>query len=50
MLAEFLDLPKSQTSSVSNDLAVGGMTLYRKGDHGTEVIESDFPVVTTMTV
>ncbi len=48
MLAEFLDLPQVTNIIRFSDLAVDGMTLYRKGDHGTEVIGIKLPAVVTV--
>ena len=48
MLAEFLDLPQVTNIIRFSDLAVDGMTLYRKGDHGTEVIGIKLPALVTV--
>ena len=48
MLAEFMDLPQVTNIIRFSDLAADGMTLYRKGDHGTEVIGIKLPAVVTV--
>lgn len=48
MLAEFLDLP--QVTNVSKIVSTGtsNLTVHRRGDHGSEVIELSLPAVLTV--
>ena len=48
MLAEFLELPQVTNIIRFGDLAADGLTVYRKGDHGTEVIGLKLPAVVTV--
>ena len=48
MLAEFLGLPQVTNIIRFGDLAADGMTLYRKGDNGTEVLGLKLPAVVTV--
>ncbi len=48
MLAEFLELPQVTNIIRFGDLAADGLTVYRKGDHGTEVLGLKLPAVVTV--
>ncbi len=48
MLAEFLGLPQVTNIIRFSDVSEQNITLYRKGDHATEVLEMDLPGVVTV--
>ena len=48
MLAEFLGLPQVTNIIRFSDVSEQSITLYRKGDHGTEVLEMELPGVVTV--
>ncbi|MBC8259392.1 MAG: electron transfer flavoprotein subunit beta/FixA family protein [SAR324 cluster bacterium] len=48
MLAEFMGLPQVTNIIRYSDLSEQNITLYRKGDHGTEVVEMNLPGVVTV--
>ena len=48
MLAEFLDLPQVTNIIRFSDLSDQKITLYRKGDHATEVLEMNLPGLVTV--
>ena len=48
MLAEFLDLPQVTNIIRFSDVSAQKITLYRKGDHATEVLEMELPGVVTV--
>ena len=48
MLAEFLDLPQVTNIIRFSDISDQKITLYRKGDHATEVVEMDLPGLVTV--
>ncbi len=48
MLAEFLDLPQVTNIIRFSDLQESGIKLFRKGDHGTEVLEMTLPGMITV--
>ncbi|MED6339560.1 MAG: electron transfer flavoprotein subunit beta/FixA family protein, partial [SAR324 cluster bacterium] len=48
MLAEFLGLPQVTNIIRYSDVSDQKMTLYRKGDHATEVLEMELPGVVTV--
>jgi electron transfer flavoprotein beta subunit len=48
MLAEFLGLPQVTNIIRFSDVSEQNITLYRKGDHATEVLEMELPGVVTV--
>ena len=48
MLAEFLDLPQVTNIIRFSDVSDQKITLYRKGDHATEVLEMNLPGLITV--
>jgi electron transfer flavoprotein beta subunit len=48
MLAEFLGLPQVTNIIRFSDVTEQNITLYRKGDHATEVLEMELPGVVTV--
>jgi electron transfer flavoprotein beta subunit len=48
MLAEFLGLPQVTNIIRFSDVSEQSITLYRKGDHATEVLEMELPGVVTV--
>ena len=48
MLAEFLGLPQVTNIIRFSDVSENNITLYRKGDNGTEVIDMDMPGLVTV--
>ena len=48
MLAEFLDLPQVTNIIRFSDVSDQKITLYRKGDHATEVVEMNLPGLVTV--
>ena len=48
MLAEFLDLPQVTNIIRFSDVSEQNITLYRKGDHATEVLEMELPGLVTV--
>ena len=48
MLAEFLGLPQVTNIIRFSDVSEENITLYRKGDHATEVLEMELPGVVTV--
>ena len=48
MLAEFVGLPQVTNIIRFSDVSEKNITLYRKGDHGTEVIDMSLPGIVTV--
>jgi electron transfer flavoprotein beta subunit len=48
MLAEFISLPQVTNIIRFSDVSEESITLYRKGDHGTEVIDMNLPGIVTV--
>ena len=48
MLAEFMDMPQVTNIIRFGDLTADSMTVYRKGDYGTEVIGLKLPALVTV--